>query len=290
MKNIKSYLLIVFLFSLYTCDIVEEPYKKEASKPDVGDTIKKVLLEDFTGHKCQNCPNGHQTAAQLIENATDSLGNEHLIVIAIHAGYLAEPDPSGPFTYDFTSETGDNLFEDFQVVGIPVGMVNRKTFEGLNNKLLEVLSWESYVNAELNLPPTAYFEIENTYNETLNTLNVSVNGSFLEDMEGSYNLAIVLTEDSIIRPQLVLEGSPPAEVVDNYKHDHVFRIAINGSYGEFVAENPGKNTVFSADADITMQTDWNPDHCDVVAFLFENSSKEVIQVEKQSLIQHNQKK
>ena len=50
------YLLILFLFS---CETIEAPYMVENSGVSVDTSnnyIKKILIEEFTAHKCANCP------------------------------------------------------------------------------------------------------------------------------------------------------------------------------------------------------------------------------------------
>ena len=58
---------------------------------------KKILLEDYTGHKCGNCPRAAEKAEELKE-----IYGDQLIPIAIHAGFFAS-DFGGNFTTDFTS-------------------------------------------------------------------------------------------------------------------------------------------------------------------------------------------
>ena len=66
--------------------------------------IRKVLLEDYTGFKCVNCPAAAHEAHLLQEFYGDQM-----VVMGVHAGYYAEPDGSGNYTTDLTTTTGDAL-------------------------------------------------------------------------------------------------------------------------------------------------------------------------------------
>jgi hypothetical protein len=97
-KILLSLGLLIFLFS--SCDRVENPipndlgnydvalfpgnYGTEYSYPTFGqntNTNVNVLLEDYTGHQCGNCPVG-ASIAESIEDAN----NGRVIVVSEHAG------------------------------------------------------------------------------------------------------------------------------------------------------------------------------------------------------------
>ena len=46
---------------------------------------KNVLLEDFTGQDCSNCPRAAETAHQLQE----TFGADRVVVVALHGGPLS---------------------------------------------------------------------------------------------------------------------------------------------------------------------------------------------------------
>ena len=49
------------------CDYVSDPVAPGTSggPPPDGTVRRRILLEDFTGHRCNNCPSAHLVAAQL---------------------------------------------------------------------------------------------------------------------------------------------------------------------------------------------------------------------------------
>ena len=74
----KKYLLILISILIITsCDVEEGPFITGSNtyvNPD-----KKVLIEDFTGHLCPNCPD----AARELEAIHDIYGDQ-IIGMAIH--------------------------------------------------------------------------------------------------------------------------------------------------------------------------------------------------------------
>ena len=97
-------------------------------------TRKNILLEDYTGHKCTNCPEAATIAVNL-ENDT-SLG---VIVASLHAS------PSGnfqvvvppEFNIDFTTIAGTEYTNTIITEGVfpgnPCGTINRKSGSPLLN-------------------------------------------------------------------------------------------------------------------------------------------------------------
>ena len=55
--------------------------------PDINpdEVYRKILVEEFTGHRCTNCPQGHQTLETLHQQYGDTL-----VTVGIHYGALAK--------------------------------------------------------------------------------------------------------------------------------------------------------------------------------------------------------
>ncbi len=100
MKKYLKYLLFLLLFS---CDKIENPLPEEYGKLDwslypgdpsnypydlvnlssnwgINNNTKGILLEDYTGHKCTNCP----AAAQIAKDLEDD-SSKNVIVATIHS-------------------------------------------------------------------------------------------------------------------------------------------------------------------------------------------------------------
>ena len=86
MKKISGILALLALSALLitSCDIIEEPFLVPVAGSNdtipVVEKVRKVLLEDFTGQKCPNCPE----AAEIAHNLKTIYG-EQLILLTVHA-------------------------------------------------------------------------------------------------------------------------------------------------------------------------------------------------------------
>ncbi len=280
MKHI-TIIIAVLIFS--SCDKVEKPYLEEnggkCGNGNLSIPIKKILLEDYTGHTCGNCPRAAEQTEYLIETYCD-----HIIPVAVHAGFFADTYSSGKYTYDFRTTTGyawDGIFGN-GAAGLPNGMLNRIEYNG--SRILAHESWPAAVEQLLKEPPTIDITIKNSFNETTRELIITVKVSFLKSASQELKLNVLIVEDSIINWQKDYEYvdilNPANTDIENYVHRHTLRDAVNGAWGEIIVENTisqGKsvNRSFS----YTVNNEWEAANCSVIAFIYRSDTKEIIQAE-----------
>jgi len=261
-------------FAMLSCDKIEAPYKEISDKPvDTTDQIvKKVLLEDYTGHKCVNCPSAHDVAHEL----QDIYGDDNLIVVAIHAGFFATPSGT-PYDYDFQTEAGTDYNTFFSVQSNPIGMINRINDGG--NYLLDTGKWGTEANKEFDLD--AELGIEITCDLQSDKLNGEINFNFASSINQAISLQIWIIEDNIIKAQLA-----PGGVIEDYVHNNVLRGAVNGNWGEALASaySIGDTGTVSF-SNYQLGDDWVSSELSIVAFIYEVESKRVLQVEKKKIIE-----
>lgn len=275
MKVFKIFLSIAIItFTLAACDKVEAPYKEEIVKPD---TDKKVLLEDFTGHRCVFCPGAQEIAHELEE----SYGADNLIVVAIHAGFLSTPYPNTDYSYDFRTEAGTEYFEYFSIDSPPNGLVDRVNSSG--NYVVPPANWGTIAAQQ--------FDEENVVNiDILPNLNgreigATINLDFITAVSQQTSLQVWITEDSIINPQTVPESQ--GSIILDYVHNHVLRGAVNGTWGEplpldsYVADDT-ESIEFS---NYQLGDDWVAKQLALIVFLYDQETKKVLQVEKVKIME-----
>ena len=289
--KMKKYItLLSIIFTISACDKIEGPYIINSDSyvnPD-----KKVLVEDFTGHLCPNCPD----AARELEAIHDIYPGQ-IISMAIHVSKsFARPYPSSQapnFQYDFRTNWGDNWDAFFGIsnVGLPRGMVNRIGYQNDSHKLGKD-EWASAVALELK--KEVDFKI--SINADTNTITIS---STLENaVVNNYNLVVCLTESNIINWQK--DGQ---ENVEDYKHNHVLRTVIyddklsaqtNFASGEVVENNFEISLSELEQYNINYSTNtaelgngnaggWNAANMSVVAYIYNTITKEIVQVEEAHL-------
>ncbi|MDR1683060.1 MAG: hypothetical protein LBS25_06705, partial [Candidatus Symbiothrix sp.] len=82
---------------------------------------KNILLEEFTGIHCGNCPDGHKIANNL------AAAQEGIVyTIAIHSGHYAVPNVGEPDYRIPEGEAIDTYFGVNSSYGYPSGTINRR--------------------------------------------------------------------------------------------------------------------------------------------------------------------
>ena len=269
----------VVLFS--ACDKVDGPYSESIQTPVIGDdTVRKVLLEDYTGHKCQGCPAAHDEA-----NTIQQVLGEQVVVMTVHAGFWTSVNTTGSFTYDFKNPTSTELYNALvpSTQPFPTGTVDCKMY-GVN-RIVDYPKWGGKIDSLLQQAPDAYVKITPGYDAANRTITASVKTDILNDLTGDVTMAIYYTEDSIINWQAF--PAPPAGIgnISNYVHRHVLRGALTTTWGDVIATNPVQGQSFNTNKTSTaIAADINPAHVHVVAVLSNSVTREVIQVEEVKLI------
>ena len=285
--------LLPILFLLFSCDKVQNPIVKRdtvsgskfiSSNNATRSGYKKVLLEDYTGQTCPNCP----TAAKLIKTTLIPAYGDSLIALAIHQGdTYAKPTPS--FTNDFRTTAGEEWGKSGSGFGIgfwPSGLINRKNYgTGL---IVPNQSWTSVVPKALKDPMVLKLDLSTQYDTTARALNVSVKGTFLMTYPNPTKIIVIFQEDGIVGKQK--DGKTD---VEDYEFEHMMRGDINGTWGpdfKISAANPG-DTVrnnfnnFALPASISGTSlkaplPLNDRKTTVIAFVYDLTDKTVLQVEK----------
>lgn len=269
---------ITFLIVLISgCDVIEPPYTKSNKPDDDTSSKQKILLEDYTGFRCPNCP-----AAQKLAQQLKTIYKDRLIIMAVHAGYYAKPQGS-IYTYDFRTPVGNELDNYFgnSNAGNPNGMVNRVTFSG--SKILYPDQWENAIVSIINQKPKVLLTLKPTLNQLTRELNVRVEVKYLEQGSSNHHLAVYITEDSIVNYQTDKNANPTD--VKDYVHNHVLRESLNGTWGDQLStEGIKKDSVVIKEYNYTIPTtkDWRLNKLNIIAYVHDKGeSYEVLQVEEQ---------
>jgi hypothetical protein len=297
MKYIKLIVFAVLSGLLITsCDVIEAPYIEATGGgtdtsecplpefPHVHNPIKNVLLEDYTGHTCVNCP----TAAKIAHDLKEVYGSK-LVILSVHAGFFAQPAGS-EFPEDFRCEAGndwDNLF-GISAVGNPNGMVDRVGYD--TEHVLSPGAWGGKVVERLAEPVIVDLQIINDYNENDRKLCSHTEVYFFEDVTRNLKLCVLITESNIVAPQK--NNDPqigPTPVIEDYEHEHVLRGAINSSWGMDVTtsdEIVHKDEAIIKSYKMILDQEWNANNCTVISFVYDADTYEVLQVMEESVFDH----
>ena len=226
---------------------------------------RAVLIEDYTGQYCVNCPRATEEIERLIEQYGDSI----VIAVAIHSGPFGKSkgEPSPLYT-----EVGDMYFNTWGMSAQPIGLIDRL----FGSTPFSYTDWAGGVNYEVAIEPPVSFLTDIDYDAETRDASIEVQTIGLDSALVSGKLQVWLVEDSIDSFQLMPDGSRE----EHYNHMHVFRASVNDPWGDALSVSHGQVAV--KNYELKLDPAWVPEHCSVVTFLYDDSG--VHQVAKKKLI------
>lgn len=207
---------------------------------------RTVLLEEFTGQFCVNCPKAHTVIANLVNQYS---GN--LIPVSIHAGGDA---------FSLGEELGGLRIPEGEAIGAmhgvnsyPAGVVNRTSGVQTSDQ------WAASIRDALKKPSHLDLAVEAKLGSQGSVIEITTDITPYENYKG--NLVIWIVESNIKGIQIMPSGSYNMD----YTHNHVFRAEVNGKNGDevdLVVREP--KTTFHT---INVKPIWNTENLSVVAFV-----------------------
>ena len=279
--SVARHLSLLTFLVLASCSNIEEADRLQVVNVVERDTVQKpdptpvdtidyfaptgrhVLIEDFTGQDCVNCPN----ATDLIAQLQDMQGHDKIIAVGIHSGPLGvkpDKDPEG-----LATTLGDTYYKYWNIEMQPYGVINR------SDGPLATDWWTAKVNWDL------------APEQPDPSVNIWVTASADDDRKATINttvaayeyakakLQIWLVEDGIVAFQKMPDGTKKAD----YVHNHVLRDAVNGAWGEDFELEAQDTKAFAHSYDVP--ANWNMDQLYVVAFAYNDDR--VIQAARKKL-------
>ena len=150
-------------------------------------TGKTVLIKDFTGARCVNCP----AAAEHAHNLQHQLDEDHIFIMSVHAGYLAQPLGSFP---DFLTDEGTEWYNNNN--SNPLFTVDHVALTEGNT--LNETQIDAPVTAALEEEQTFEIVVGPNYDETNRQLKVDVQAIALDDLDGHFFITVCLANSKSI--------------------------------------------------------------------------------------------
>lgn len=260
----KFYLSVIVLFAVSCCE------EKRIIEPFIPSGNRVVLLEEFTGIGCTNCPKG----SREIENLLVTYPN-NLIAVSIHAGFFADTVQFPYGQYDLRSPQAQDLLDLLGPIdGYPSATINRTPVSG--SIQLSANQWASAITEQLQTSPAVELSISKVYDENTRELTVNVSGIAKEPVSGDLRLSVMLTESGIIDAQDDFEAGG---IVNDYIHNHVLRDMLTPASGAPLISSLQTGQSFSQSFSTTLDANWNPVNMEIIAFIsnVEGSSISVLQ-------------
>ena len=176
---------------------------------EVAPAQRAVLVEEFSGQLCVNCP----AATEALETMQEANGgSDRVVVVSLHAGVgqmLAINETMGQALgyQGLATDFGEQLFSSYGLTSEPNAVINR------NSGVLGMGQWATNIVSALRVEANVSLSARTSYDAASRSLTVEVLGRSTD--EGGYtgNVHVWLTEDSIVSIQRLEDG---------YEYDHVF--------------------------------------------------------------------
>jgi hypothetical protein len=267
---------------IISCDKVEPPYVNlpdvadcpVPTFPDVTNPVKTVLIEEFTGHKCVYCPTGADYIHQIQQQ---SYGNR-VIVLAIHASGLADPE-TGNFSLDLRPGThGEDLYADFLIPAEPRAMFNREKLDGTNFAYGTPSTWQAKVETVLAEAPMITMQVINNYDSATRKLCSHIKTKFLASNSQNLKIAIWIAEDSIHGYQSNNNPGLGPDPIPDYVFMDVMRDEFVGTYGEILTSGSvAQDSAVIRTYKKILPAEWIDKHCKVIAYVYDVDTKAILQ-------------
>ena len=228
------------------------------SSEDSVTILRTVLLEDYTGQRCSNCPNAHEQATAL-----HNVYHDRLVVVSMHAGMMYFPNST------MKQPEGDEYANKAGVVDYPSGVVNRRTAA-----MTVPSEWPTAIREEMLRPTNVSLKVKTEIGQT--GMNVVATAYSSENVSAKLQLWIL--EDSIVDRQIMPDGS----LNRNYVHNHVFRRTMNGTWGEDISIVAGEETIKEI-TDFSLDNSWVIKNLSIVGIVYDDEG--VIQVTQCKVVQ-----
>lgn len=268
-RNIIYTVVGLLAMTFAACDTVDKDDRYiyvppvDVTPPDStgeGDTpvrvLRNVLIEDYTGQLCVNCPN----AVGVIEQIDEAYPGR-VVTVGIHGGSLSLSSSLSPL--GLANETSNEYYVSMGSPAQPSGRINRTGGVEMIDK------WIARVNGVIADEASVKLTLSSAYDVATGKVSVKVEALGLSAVSGK--LQVWLTEDGIVAPQRLPDGSTDVA----YTHNHVFRAAVNGTWGENFTIVQGEEQTVKCET--VLDANWKVENMTVVAFVYnDNGVQQVV--------------
>ena len=237
---------------------------------------RTVVIEEFTGVHCPNCPLGHK-----IIKAIEDQYPGRVATIGIQPYNFKQANPIEKTKHDNRTQPGTDLINGIygSLSTMPSGGVDRITMD--NSLYIDKDKWPQLVADRISVLTPANIKLTCVYNANKKVV-ITVHVAYTAKVDKQQRLNLAIVEDKIIDAQdngLIVE--------ENYEHQHVLRDILTAPTGTAIlsdkpTKEPGQvyERTFIYDlAKADPSNLWNPDNCKIVAYVSndEGADKEIIQ-------------
>ena len=229
--------------------------------------LKNVVIEEFTGVRCPNCPQGHVTIA-----AIKAANPGRVVSVSLHPINSLGRPYNGVSTQDFQNTKAQVLFDYLGQIGLePAAGLDRTKFSGQSAILLDRNTWTSYATQQISQPTPVNLSLQTSFDSANFELRVVAELHYTQNVTEQSKITLLLTESNIITAQL--NGS----VVDTfYNHKDVMRDFITNTDGDLITQTTEAGRVIRKVYRKVLDAAWKPENMHLVGYVHEFQNSKVI--------------
>jgi len=234
---------------------------------------RNVMIEEFTGVTCANCPAGHE----LIETIEAKYPGK-VLEARIYPFNFGQANPvAGMTKQDFRTQDGTDLAYIYfgGLSFMPSAVIDRVPLSG--QIMQSSTDWANSVDTRIATATPLNMYVTSTYDASTKTANVEVKTALTQDISKKMILNVIIVEDSIIDAQEYPDHKDP-----NYLHQSVLRSMVTGYNGSGIFTDTVYNNkpkpaglVNIRYFDVKLNDTWVPEHCRVIAFIANNQGTDM---------------
>ena len=237
---------------------------------------KNVVIEEFTGVQCTNCPDGHAIIATL--KGTTYPGR--ICALALHPMTPLGYPMQGISVTDLEDAQSNTLYGDYQGPFLPCGMIDRQLFSGQPVIPVDKTTWITYTGQEIALTTPVNVLLSKTFDASNNSLTITVELHYTQAVTQLNNLTVALTESNIITAQ------KNGTLIDTfYVHNDVLRSIITNTEGDNLTDSLQAGRVIRKIYKTVLNAAWKPANMNIIAFVREYQNSKVIYQGKEISVQ-----
>lgn len=272
MRHLHITACLAILAALATgCDNIDESDRYIKEEKPVSDNPRTLLIMEFTGNACKNCPNGAKTVELISE---DEPGR--VITVGLHpfndinTNPVPNPNTTPTSMQDFRTEVATSMKAYYNPSGFPSAV-----FNGVKSSLSgSINDWQTRALEALSEPAAMTVAATCQFSPETSGIEISYDVDFSNNVSGTLNINVWIMENDILGTQLMPDGKYNFQ----YIHNHVLRGSLTGDWG-----NPLGGDRFDSDSRMqgkiqgTLDAEWDAGHCQAVVFVTRESDHEVLQ-------------
>lgn len=251
-------LLGTLIFAGACDDIPQEDRLIPVPAPTI---MRNVLIQEFTGQRCPNCPEG----AAAVHGIIDSYSKGSVVAVSLHPSGTTFTRPLGGL--NLTSPTATAYYNYYRPAAFPSAVIDGSAPSSV------VATWDGMVKNELEKSTPITIEATGSYDASTRKLTVDYSILFNDIMNSPANVNIWLLESGIVGAQYTNGPQNP-----EYVHNHVLRGSLTDDWGLPLGDTFYYSQNLTGSAEIVLDDKWVAENCSIVTFIQNPDSKFVYQV------------